>query len=68
MALEIQASKLTAQLEAACTIEATASEEDAGELRTIPTSTRGRTVALTMKNLNRNNYYDCLYHTAKVYL
>ena len=60
VALVPEASKLTAQLEAACTLEATsASWEDTDESWTIPTN-RGRHVVLTRKNPNSKNYYDCL--------
>ena len=61
MALALEASKLTAQLEAACTIEATTSDswEDLDDSWTIPTI-KGRPAVLTRKNPNSKNYYDCL--------
>ena len=60
MALALEASKLTAQLEATCTLEdISASWEDDDDSWTIPTN-RGRHVVLTRKNPNSKNYYDCL--------
>ena len=50
MATELEASKLTARLEAACTIETATDEEDSEELWTIPTSTGGQQGVLTKRS------------------
>ena len=56
----LEASRLTAELEAACRIDATVSEDEAEELWTIPTCSRGRQVILTKKNPKLDNYFSCL--------
>jgi hypothetical protein len=49
-----------AELEAACRIEATISEDEADEVWTIPPCARGRQVALTKENPKLDNYFSCL--------
>ena len=56
----LEASRLTAELEAACRIEATISEDEAEEVWTIPTCSRGRQVVLTKKNPKLDIYFSCL--------
>ena len=60
----LEASRLTAELEAACRIDASVSEDEAEdeaeELWTIPTCSRGRQVVLTRKNPKLDNYFSCL--------
>ena len=56
----LEASRLTAELEAICRIEPTASEDEAEELWTIPTCPRGRQVVLSKKNPKLDNYFGCL--------
>jgi hypothetical protein len=56
----LEASRLTAELEAACRIEATISEDEAEEVWTIPTCSRGRKVVLSKKNPKLDNYFSCL--------
>ena len=63
MALAIEASKLTAYLEAACTIDATPEKDDSNESWTILPGNRGRKTVLIANNPKRkldSNYYSCI--------
>ena len=60
MTLAIEASQLREELEAACRIEATVSEDETEELWIIPTCSRGRQVTLYKKNPKTDNYFSCL--------
>ena len=60
IALAIEASKITADLKAACTLEAIVSEDKAEGLWTIPTNSRGRQVVLRKKNPKTDNCFGCL--------
>jgi hypothetical protein len=62
--LALEASKLTAYLEAACTLEGPV-EDESEESWTILPGKSGRKVKLTTQNPQaKSNYYDCLDKTS----